>query len=86
MGDKKDIEKSKGMSSEDEEDEVEEEEEGGGRSNISTQLARSQHHPPAQSSSGGLPLHLARPSTSKSRFSKHNSKFVAKLCLVRSIS
>ena len=69
------------MTSEGEDDEVEEEQ--GVRSNISTQLARSQHHPPAQSSSGVLPL--ARPSTSKSIFSKHSSKFVPKEELVRQI-
>jgi len=78
MSDEKDIEKSKKTSSEDEDDEVEEE-----RSNICTQLARSQHHPPAQSSSGFMAL--ARPSTSKSRFSKHNTKFVPKEELVKQI-
>ena len=80
----KDIEKSKKMSSEDDEEvEEEEEEEESSRSNISTQLARSQHHPPAQSSTGILPF--ARPSTSKSRFSKHNIKFLPKEELVRQI-
>ena len=83
MSDKKDTEKSKKTSSEDEEVDEEEEEEEGARSNISTQLSRSQHHPPAQSSSGVLPL--PRPSTSKTRFSKHNIKFVPKEELVKQI-